>query len=107
MHRFSCLKSEFSCIGRIPTSNDNILVGNSQLCLLLHMHLRITSNNTELVLGEVLVFYLPIRFFYYLANLIIFTRSSRIPCIFFLEGGFKGIYLREKKFTLSYVVSEI
>ena len=57
--------------------------------------------------GEVLVFYLPIRFFYYLANLIIFTRSSRIPCIFFLEGGFKGIYLREKNFTLSYVVSEI
>ena len=57
--------------------------------------------------GEVLVFYLPIRFFYYLANLIIFTRSSRIPCIFFLEGGFKGIYLREKNFTLSNVVSEI
>ena len=57
--------------------------------------------------GEVLVFYLPIRFFYYLANLIIFTRSSRIPCIFFLEGGFMGIFLREKKFTLSYVVSEI
>ena len=26
---------------------------------------------------------------------------------FFLEGGFKGIYLREKNFTLSYVVSEI
>ena len=51
--------------------------------------------------GEVLVFYLPIRFFYYLANLIIFTRSSRIPCIFFLEGGFKSIYLREKNFTLS------
>ena len=23
---------------------------------------------------------------------------------FFLEGGFKGIYLREKNFTLSYVV---
>ena len=53
------------------------------------------------------MFYLPIRFFYYLANLIIFTRSSRIPCIFFLEGGFKGINLREKNFTLSYVVSEI
>ena len=46
--------------------------------------------------GEVLVFYLPIRFFYYLANLIIFTRSNRIHCILFLEGGFKGIYLREK-----------
>ena len=26
---------------------------------------------------------------------------------FFLEGGFKGIYLRQKNFTLSYVVSEI
>ena len=58
-------------------------------------------------IGEVLVFYLPIRFFYYLANLIIFTRSSRISCIFFLEGGFKAIYLREKNFTLLYVVSEI
>ena len=61
----------------------------------------------SILAGEVLVFYLPIRFFYYLANLIVFTRSSRIPCIFFLEGGFKGIYLREKNFTLSYVVSEI
>ena len=59
------------------------------------------------VAGEVLVFYLPIRFFYYLANLIIFTRSSRIPCILFLVGGFKGIYLREKNCTLSYVISEI
>ena len=57
--------------------------------------------------GEVLVFYLPIRFFCHLAKLIIFTRSSRIPCIFFLEGGFKGIYLRERNFALSYVVSEI
>ena len=37
----------------------------------------------SILAGEVLVFYLPIRFFYYLANLIIFTRSSRIPCIFF------------------------
>ena len=61
----------------------------------------------SILAGEVLVFYLPIRFFYYLANLIIFTRSSRTPCIFFLEGEFKGIYLREKFFTLSYVVSEI
>ena len=26
---------------------------------------------------------------------------------FFLEGGSKGIYLRERNFTLSYVVSEI
>ena len=26
---------------------------------------------------------------------------------FFLEGGFKGIYLRERNFNLSYVVSEI
>ena len=25
---------------------------------------------------------------------------------FLLEGGFKGIYLRERNFTLSYVVSE-
>ena len=57
--------------------------------------------------GEVPSFYLPIRFFCNLAKLIIFTRSSRIPCIFFLEGGFKGIYLRGRNFTLSYVVSEI
>ena len=57
--------------------------------------------------GEVLVFYFPIRFFCNLAKLIIFTRSSRILCIFFLEGGYKGIYLRERNFTLSYVVSEI
>ena len=41
----------------------------------------------SILAGEVLVFYLPIRFFYYLANLIIFTRSSRIPCIFFLKGA--------------------
>ena len=33
MHRIRCLKSEFSGITRIPTSNDNILVGNSQLGL--------------------------------------------------------------------------
>ena len=57
----------------------------------------------SILAGEVLVFYLPIHFFYYLANLIIFTRSSRIACIFFLEGAFKGIYLREKNFTLSYI----
>ena len=37
--------------------------------------------------------YLPICFFYFFAKLIIFTRSSRISCIFFLEWGFKGIYL--------------
>ena len=59
------------------------------------------------IAGEILVFYLPICFFYYLAKLIIFTRSSRIPCIFFLDGGLKGIYLRERMFSLSYVVSEI
>ena len=33
VHRYSCLKSKFSCIACIPTSNDNILVGNSQLLL--------------------------------------------------------------------------
>ena len=36
----------------------------------------------RLAIGEILVFYLPISFFYYLAKLIIFTKSSRIPCIF-------------------------
>ena len=44
--------------------------------------------------------YLPICFSYYFAKLVIFIRSSRIPCIFFLEGAFKGIYLRERNFTL-------
>ena len=44
--------------------------------------------------------YLPICFFYHLAKLTIFTRSSRI----FLEGGFKGIYLGERNFTCSNVV---
>ena len=33
-------------------------------------------------IGEILVFHLPICFFYYLAKLVIFIRSSRIPCIF-------------------------
>ena len=61
----------------------------------------------RLVKSELSLGLLPICFFYYLAKLIIFIRSSRIPCIFFLEGGFKGIYLRERNFTLSYVVSEI
>ena len=27
--------------------------------------------------------------------------------VFFLEGGFKGIYLRERNVTLSFVVSEV
>ena len=66
------------------------LIGKSHACL----RTAIYSD----VPGEVLVFYLPIRFFYYLANLIIFTRSSRIPCIFFLEGGFKGILFKRKIF---------
>ena len=61
----------------------------------------------NILAGEILVFYLRIRFFYYLAKLIIFTRSSRIFLYFFLEGVFKGIYLRERNVTLSYVVSEI
>ena len=34
-------------------------------------------------------------------------KVEQIPCIFFLEGEFKGIYLRERNFTLSYVVSDI
>ena len=38
--------------------------------------------------GEILVFYLPICVFYYLAKLLLFTRSNRIPCrlLFFLKG---------------------
>ena len=46
-------------------------------------------------IGEVLVFYLPIYFLYYLAKLVIFIRSSRI-LEFSFEGGFKGTYLRKK-----------
>ena len=38
-----------------------------------------------------------------IGKLIIFTRSSRIHCIFFLEWGFKVNYFRECNFTLSYV----
>ena len=37
------------------------------------------------------MFYLPICFFYYLAKLIIFISSNRIPSVFYLEGGFEGI----------------
>ena len=44
------------------------------------------SCDDVLALGEVLVFYLSICFFYYLAKLVIFIRSSRIPCIFFMKG---------------------
>ena len=35
---------------------------------------------------EILVYYLPVCFFYNLAKLIIFTRSSSIPSIFSLKG---------------------
>ena len=41
------------------------------------------------------MFYLPICFFYYLAKLIIFIRSSKIPCIF-LEGDSRA-FIREKE----------
>ena len=40
--------------------------------------------------------YLPICFFYYLTKLIIFTRSSRIPCIFL--RGIKGHLFKRKNF---------
>ena len=49
----------------------------NKICLVLY---------TGETLGAVLVFYLPICFFYYLANLIIFTRSSRFLVFFFLKG---------------------
>ena len=61
----------------------------------------------SILTGSILVFYLNICFFYYLSKLIILTMTSRIPCIFFLEGRFKGIYLRERNFTLPYLVLEI
>ena len=51
----------------------------------------------SILAGEILVFYLPICFFYYLAKLIIFTRSSRIPCIFSLRR-FQGHLFKRKKF---------
>ena len=31
VHHFYCVESDFLCIARIPNSNDNVLVGNSQL----------------------------------------------------------------------------
>ena len=57
----------------------------------LHLNVsRIPTHGNEIIimkpLGEVLVFYLPICFFYYFAKLIIFIRLSRIPCIFFMKG---------------------
>ena len=68
----------------------------------------VTSSATGgIAQGEIVVFYLPICFFYYLAKLVIFIRSSRTLFIRFLEGGNKRNYLRGKNFTLSYVVSEI
>ena len=42
-------------------------------------------NNSLTVSGEIPVFHLPICFFHNLAKLIIFTRSGRTPCIFFLN----------------------
>ena len=51
---------------------------------------------SSILAGEVLVFYLPICFFYYLAKLIIFISSSRIPCIFFLQGGSRALCKRKK-----------
>ena len=80
---------------------------NSTKNSLVFDHFRLFAIIPSILAGEVLVFYLNICFFYYFAKLIIFIRLSRIPCIFFLKGGFKGIYLRERNFTFSYVVSEI
>ena len=83
----------------VPTFNNVSLEAEIE-----YIYVRLTLLNTYRESSSVLFAYL---FFQYLAKLIIFTRSSRIPCVFFLEGGFKGIYLRERNFTLSYVVSEI
>ena len=41
-----------------------------------------------------------------MAKLVIIGRAGFLV-FFFLEGGYKGIYLIERNFTLSYVVSEI
>ena len=44
----------------------------------------------------------------YLAKLIINLQGrAGFLVFFFLEGGFKGIYLRERNSTLSYVVSDM
>ena len=54
------------------------------------------------------MFYLPIYLF-----LLLFGQTDNIYNVeqdflyLFLEGGFKGIYLRKRNLTLSYVVSEI
>ena len=55
---------------------------------------------------EILAFYLPIHFFYYLQVSSNIYKVEQDSLYFFLEGGFNGIYFRERNFTLSYVVSE-
>ena len=62
-----------------------------------------TSDEPE---ASVLFAYLFLLLFGQVNN-ILQLRSSRNPGIFFLAEGFKGIYLRERNFILSYVVSEI
>ena len=53
------------------------------------------------------MFYLPICFFLLFGQIGNIYKVEQDSLYFFLEGGFKGIYFRERNFTLSYVVSEI
>ena len=54
--------------------------------------------------SSVLIGYLFLLLFGQIDNIYKVEQDS---LYFFLEGGFRGIYLRERNFTLSYVVSEI
>ena len=72
MHRFSCLKSEFSCIARIPTSNDNIVVGNSQLRVAISP-LTFTSCNV----GNVMLHLIQFKF----ENYVLYVNRFSTYCI--------------------------
>ena len=54
--------------------------------------------------SSVLFTYLFLLLFGQIDNIYMVAQDS---LYFFLEGGFKGIYLRERNLTVSYVVSEI
>ena len=68
---------------------------------------KVSTMEEQIYREKVLVFYLHICFFYYFGQIGNIYKVEQDSLYFFLEGAFKGIYLRERNFTLSYVVSEI
>ena len=56
---------------------------------------------------EILLFSFAYLFLLEFSQIDYIYKVQQDSLYFFLEGGFKGIYLRERYFTLSYVVSEI